>query len=83
VDGFNDTFEIIHSVNVKLSVEIFNRWGNRVYKNPDYQSDWDGKGVDNLLGKDVPDGTYFYIVVSTNKKTGEVKKYSGSVALRR
>ncbi|WP_068704162.1 Ig-like domain-containing protein [Paludibacter jiangxiensis] len=82
-DMYNDTFEIVHSGNVTLEVEVFNRWGNRVYRSTDYHDDWDGKGADNLLGKDLPEGTYFYIVTTTNKKTSEVKKIKGSVTLRR
>ncbi|MDP4203710.1 MAG: Ig-like domain-containing protein, partial [Bacteroidota bacterium] len=82
-DKYNDTFEIIHSDNTILRIEVFNRWGNRVYRNEEYQGDWDGKGVDNLLGKDLPEGTYYYIVTSTNKKTSEVKKITGYLTLRR
>jgi hypothetical protein len=49
----------------------------------DYRDDWDGKGVDNLLGKDLPGGTYYYIIITTNKKTLEVNKIKGSLTLRR
>ncbi|WP_293054250.1 Ig-like domain-containing protein [Paludibacter sp.] len=82
-DMYNDAFEIVHSGNVTLGLEVFNRWGNRVYHSADYHDDWDGKGADNLLGKDLPDGTYFYIVTTTNKKTSEIKRIKGSVTLRR
>jgi VCBS repeat len=82
-DQSNDVFEIIHSDNITLGIEVFNRWGNRVYRSTEYHNDWDGKGVDNLLGKDLPEGTYYYIVTSTNKKTSEVKKITGSLTLRR
>jgi VCBS repeat len=82
-DMYNDTFEIVHSGNVALGIEVFNRWGSRVYRSTDYHDDWDGKGADNLLGKDLPEGTYYYIVTSTNKKTSEVKKITGSLTLRR
>ncbi|MTK52652.1 Ig-like domain-containing protein, partial [Paludibacter sp.] len=82
-DKSNDTFEIIHSDNTILGIEVFNRWGNRVYRSEEYHNDWDGKGVDNLLGRDLPEGTYYYIVTSTNKKTSEVKKITGSLTLRR
>ncbi|MDP4203793.1 MAG: gliding motility-associated C-terminal domain-containing protein, partial [Bacteroidota bacterium] len=82
-DTYNDALEIVHSGNITLSIEVFNRWGTRVYRNADYRDDWDGKGVDNLLGKDLPGGTYFYVIVTTNKKTSEVKKITGSLTLRR
>jgi gliding motility-associated-like protein len=82
-DTYNDTFEIIHSDNTILKIEVFNRWGNRVYRSEEYHGDWDGKGVDNLLGKDLPEGTYYYIVTSTNKKTSNVNKITGYLTLRR
>jgi gliding motility-associated-like protein len=82
-DTYNDTFEVVRSGNVSLSIEVFNRWGTRVYRNMDYRDDWDGKGVDNLLGKDLPGGTYYYIIITTNKKTLEVNKIKGSLTLRR
>jgi len=33
------------------------------------------------MGSEVPDGTYFYVVVATNKLTGTVKKFSGSLTI--
>jgi len=54
-----------------------------VYLNNDYQNEWDGKGVDNFLGKDLPNGTYYYIIITTHSETNVVKKYSGYITLRR
>ena len=82
-DGHNDTYVVLHSNLLKLKFEVFNRWGNRVYLNNDYQNEWDGKGVDNFLGKDLPNGTYYYIIITTHSETNVVKKYSGYITLRR
>ena len=71
-DGFNDLFEIRHPVNTKIEIEIFNRWGNSVYKSSDYQNDWDGKGTGNFLGKDLPDGTYYCSYKELNASSGEI-----------
>jgi len=71
-DGFNDLFEIKHPVNTKIEIEIFNRWGNSVYKSTDYHNDWDGKGTGNFLGKDLPDGTYYCSYKELNASTGEI-----------
>jgi gliding motility-associated-like protein len=71
-DGFNDLFEIKHPATTKIEIEIFNRWGNSVYKSDDYQNDWDGKGSGNFLGKDLPVGTYYCIYKELNASTGEI-----------
>ncbi len=83
-DGYNDKFVIKHAVSVKIEIEIYNRWGNLVYQNIDYQNDWDGKGSGNLLGKDLPGGTYYcgikVINISTGVLVGNHLKY---ITLRR
>lgn len=82
-DGYNDKFIIQQTNNSQITLEIFNRWGVRVYKNLDYKNDWEGKGSDNLEGKELPDGTYFYIVTASGNNMITVSKYSGSVTLHR
>ncbi len=59
-DGIND-FWVVENVDYfeKNRVEIFNRWGNLVFKTSPYNNTWDGK---NIKGVDLPDGTYFYIL---------------------
>ncbi len=63
-DGVNDRWEI---ENIDLSefhdneVEIFNRWGQSVWKGRNYDNEsvvWDGSGPS---GKVLPQGTYFYL----------------------
>lgn len=61
-DGMNDTYKIDGYSNPctdKLIVEIYNRWGLKVYQSEDYDFEWDGK---NKSGHDVPPGTYFVVV---------------------
>jgi len=72
-DGSNDLFEIKHPVTVKIEIEVFNRWGNSVYKNTNYKNDWDGQGTGNFLGKDLPDGTYYVRYLAVNTSSGEVE----------
>lgn len=59
-DSFNDSFTIegleVYS-NVLLTV--FNRWGNIVYENTDYQSG-------EFNANDVADGTYWYQIILPN-----------------
>lgn len=58
-DGVNETF-VIQGLNLfgNHKVYVFNRWGERVYESENYQNDWDG----TWEGKDLPDGTYFYMI---------------------
>jgi large repetitive protein len=71
-DSFNQTLIIRHADYTQLSLEVYNRWGNLVYKNYDYHGEWDGKGTGNFLGKDLPAGTYYCVCKLTNKTTGEI-----------
>ncbi len=86
-DGINDYFEILGIEYYEgNSIEIFNRWGNRVYRARNYGIDasprfWDGKpntGV-KLGNEGLPTGTYFYVLDLGN---GE-KRIVGSVYLDR
>jgi gliding motility-associated-like protein/uncharacterized repeat protein (TIGR01451 family) len=78
-DGKGDTFfiEHINKTNVKASIYIYNRWGILVYKNEDYgkSEGWNGKANNGLVllsdGKDVPDGTYYYVVQAEGKWDGK------------
>jgi gliding motility-associated-like protein len=86
-DGINDYFEILGIEYYEgNSIEIFNRWGNRVYKAENYGIAnspvfWDGKSNTRVkLGnEDLPTGTYFYVLDLGN---GE-KRIVGSVYLDR
>jgi gliding motility-associated-like protein len=83
-DGKNDTYVIIKPYTVRISLEIFNRWGNPVYRSQDYQNEWDGKGnQSSLFGTDLADGTYYYIVTATDKQTGKTDRFKGFVVLKR
>ncbi len=58
-DGINDFF-VIGTINSfpNNRVSIFNRWGNKVYEQRNYQNDWDG----TFNGRDLPDDFYYVIV---------------------
>ncbi len=59
-DGVNDVFFISGIEDYPESrLSIFNRWGNKVYETIGYMNDWQGTWDGN---KDLPDGTYFYIL---------------------
>lgn len=81
-DGINDLFVIRGLNGVVVSLEVYNRWGNLVYKNDDYHNDWDGKpntGV--LVGSDangLPDGTYYYVI-----RTSDGRKFVRYMTINR
>ncbi len=59
-DGINDKWLASNgqACFIQMTVAVFNRYGGEVYKNNNYQNDWDG----TYKGKPVADGTYYYIV---------------------
>lgn len=69
-DGTNDFFAASISGVKEIKVEIFNRWGNRVFDgvqsglpaNPQDLALWDGKAGG---GKISDDGVYYYIITAT------------------
>ncbi|MEZ0542877.1 gliding motility-associated C-terminal domain-containing protein [Fibrella arboris] len=65
-DGINDYF-VIQGVagSATVDLEIFNRWGHRVYADTNYRNDWGGQanqGTYATTNQGLPDGTYFYVV---------------------
>lgn len=71
-DGINDRFVIQNTSGKDVLLEIYNRWGNIIYKSKNYQNDWDGRCNQGIyFGEDVPGGTYYYIVnIEGDKKVG-------------
>lgn len=65
-DGNNDKWEFKNmDLYPKISVEVFNRWGALIFTSDKYlQEPWDG----TYNGKDVPAGTFLYIVNQNNGK---------------
>ncbi|WP_031446155.1 T9SS C-terminal target domain-containing protein [Arenibacter algicola] len=65
-DGLNDVFfiECIESYPNNY-LQIFNRWGQRVFETTGYKNDWHGTvSKTNYMGSDknLPVGTYFYLL---------------------
>jgi len=51
-DEYNQYFKIRKAPETKVAIEIFNRWGNLMYKSDDYDKEWDGDQAS--------DGIYYY-----------------------
>jgi gliding motility-associated-like protein len=84
-DGINDKFVIRHPSGTKIVLEIYNRWMNLVYRNNDYQNDWEGAANVGVAtnNQGVPAGTYFYNVVLLDQNGGEIKKSSRFMTINR
>jgi gliding motility-associated-like protein len=58
-DLLNDTFKIVSNKKLNdFNLSIYNRWGQEVYSNHNYEEGWNGKYQDN----ECPDGVYIYLV---------------------
>lgn len=65
-DGTNDLFIIQNLEDYdKVELLIFNRWGNLVYENDNYQNDWDGK---DMKGNELIEGVYTYLATPQSIK---------------
>lgn len=76
-DGKNDQW-LIRNISdyIGTKVQIFNRYGQQVFKSENFILPWDG----NMNGKPLPLGSYYYILDLANKaKT----RYTGSVTILR
>ena len=63
-DGVNDTWDIKYlDTQPNCTVDIFNRYGEKVYTSVGYPVPWDGR----YKGKELPTGVYYYII---NPKSG-------------
>lgn len=77
-DGINDYWNL-NELNTfpNLTVEIFNRWGERVYHSDGYKIPWDG-----TYNKDpLPVGTYYYIITLNDPRFP--KPFTGPVTIMR
>jgi gliding motility-associated-like protein/uncharacterized repeat protein (TIGR01451 family) len=87
-DGFNDFFEVNFIINeesnevcdIVTKVQIFNRWGNKVYETNNYDNNWSGiaNSTSSTASGYLPTGTYYYIVELIN---GGLKPIQGFIYL--
>jgi len=80
-DGINDYFfdaGYVLDVN-SYKINIFNRWGQRVYEGDNYNNFWNGY---DKSGNKSPEGVYVYTIAVTTKG-GKEHKFQGTVTLVR
>jgi gliding motility-associated-like protein len=80
-DGLNDVFEIDGAGWRSFSLQIWNRWGERVYSSTNPSLGWTGK--DGNTGAMCPAGVYMYQCIIEYAETGRVLERSGSLTLMR
>nr|WP_321222721.1 gliding motility-associated C-terminal domain-containing protein [uncultured Psychroserpens sp.] len=79
-DGINEFFTISGTEDCGFTYElqIFNRWGAKIYENFNYQNDWNGTSSKASVGNSnfVPTGTYYYVL---NIKNSGLKPRTGPI----
>ena len=78
-DGFNDYFRVVAQGLKDYSIEIYNRWGQMVFKSNDITNQWDGK----FNNKPMPSASYVYKIKTSDYKTENEVLSSGTVSLIR
>ena len=84
-DGINDFFEIkyIRELYPNFKIEIYNRYGNILFKGNASKPDWDGKATGGNIKFDngvAPVGVYFFILEFND---GQKKPLQGRLYLSR
>jgi gliding motility-associated-like protein len=75
-NGKNDYWTIVNiDFYPEALVQIFNRWGEKIYETKNYLNDWQGTYNQDQL----PDGTYYYVISFPDTDFS----YKGSITLLR
>lgn len=84
-DGINDAF-FVQGTDIdpdRFTMQIFNRWGNKVFETFDLQEPWYGPAGPESEHY-APDGIYYYrVVVYATSSTAERQEVTGSVMVTR
>lgn len=77
-DGLNEGFQATGMAIKTFHMEIYNRWGERVFETDNFRGSWDG----TYRGKEAEQGVYAVVVTYTGG-TGKSFRKSGTVTLLR
>jgi gliding motility-associated-like protein len=78
-DGTNDVFTIKATGVKDITLEIYNRWGQKMYEFTGAKAAWDGMTAN---GNEASAGTYFYFIKATGVD-GTVYEKQGPVTIFR
>uniref|UniRef100_UPI00351B2A88 gliding motility-associated C-terminal domain-containing protein n=1 Tax=Tamlana flava TaxID=3158572 RepID=UPI00351B2A88 len=83
----NDTFNVVYRLNeaiddlstcdIRIKVQLYNRWGTKVFESNDYDNRWQGNAPKGSYGnaEKLPTGTYYYIVDLKNSGLKPIQGY--------
>lgn len=73
-DFINEFFQVTDLDKfISNEIQIFNRWGKKVYETENYRGDWNGENL--------PDGVYFYVIKAQGYFGREI--FKGSITILR
>lgn len=75
-DGLNDMFGVSGEAIQSFSMQIFNRWGDKIFEANNVSQQWDG----TFKGTKVPEGAYVYKVFASSI-TGKKTQKEGTITL--
>ncbi|WP_439583480.1 gliding motility-associated C-terminal domain-containing protein [Dyadobacter bucti] len=78
-DGINDTFQVSVVDGIIVQLDIFNRWGNQVYRDSSGNPHWDGK----FNGANCSNDVYTYVLKFKTSENERIQEYRGSVIIAR
>jgi gliding motility-associated-like protein len=77
-DYVNDVFKVVGMHMTEMELEVYNRWGELVFRTNNINEGWDG----TFNGGDAPEGSYV-VKVRATASNGEPIFKSGALALIR
>lgn len=78
-DGLNDVLNYSDlRIKQNVTIEVADRYGMSVYKSSDKNYTWDGK----VSGRNLPTGTYWYVITWTEPDTKLPVSYSGWLLIK-
>ncbi|MFN0203404.1 MAG: gliding motility-associated C-terminal domain-containing protein, partial [Bacteroidia bacterium] len=77
-DGINDVFSVSTSGLSQATLQIYNRWGKKVFESQTIPLQWDG----TAQGKSVPEGVYTFFFQGKGK-SGEAYQRNGTITVIR
>jgi len=80
-DGVNDLWVIPCLSLLPGDAEVYNRWGQLVYRKENYDNSWNGTHFQT--NQDLPDATYYYIIKVTYPMYPNPIIYKGTVSIIR
>ncbi len=78
-DGLNDEFFVVSRLVTDLTIDIYDRWGNLMFRSDNPNFRWSGVDLD---GQPLPEGVYTWMINAV-EFTGERIKKAGSITLYR